>query len=937
MVKYVQRITFMLSWNEIRSRALTFSRKWEGETSEEAERQSFWNDFFDIFGISRRSVARYEERVQRLGKGDGFIDVFWPGVLIGEHKSAGANLNSAYEQASEYFEGLAESERPRYIIVSDYKKIRLYDLEAVGGISQKDFLLKELPAKIRLFGFMAGYEERVFKDEDPINVKAVQKIAKLYEALYQSHYPPELLKKLMVRLVFCFFADDSGIFPKRDMLKEYFQYFTKDDGSDFGPQLSSIFQILDTPYEQRQTTINEDIAQLPYVNGGLFAEPLSMPFFDSKMRKAVIDATEFDWGSVSPAIFGSMFQSVMDDKARHDLGAHYTSEKNILRVINPLFMDGLREELKTCGKNPQKLQVLQNKIASLKFLDPACGCGNFLVVAYRELRLLELEIISMLYATQINSGQKGLSTDILNLSKISITSMHGIEIEEFPALIAQLALWLTDHQMNVKLGELFGEYASRLPLTASGHIRQGNALTTDWNEVVKKEELSYIFGNPPFIAKQDRSPEQKGDMDRIFGSLKGAGELDYVTCWYKKAAAHIQGTNICVGFVSTNSITQGESVGILWPELLNTGIHINFAHRTFKWTNEARGNAGVYCVIIGFSLINESGKRIFDYAEVTGEPHEIPAEHINPYLIDAPDIVVSSRRKPICKVPSASFGSMPNDNGLFLFANEKEKDEFLAKVPSAIKFIRPFLSAKEYLNGELRYCLWLKDAGPEEIQKMPEVLRRVMSVKALREVSKREATKALAKTPTLFGEDRQPATDYILIPRVSSERRYFVPFAFFSVDNIAGDTCIVIANADIFHFGILQSTMHMAWMRQVCGRLESRYRYSNELVYNNFPWPENPSEEIVENIKEKAQEVLNARKQFPNATLSELYNPETMPKSLLDAHATLDRAVDKAYGVRSFENELKRLEFLFGLYQKYLASEPVKLVKPKRTKKQKQP
>lgn len=644
----------MLSWNEMRSRALAFSKEWEGETREDAERQSFWNDFFNIFGIHRRTVARYEERVSRLGKGDGFIDVFWPGTLIGEHKTAGKNLDSAFEQAGEYFDGLKEEERPRYIIVSDYRHIRLYDLESESGIAKHEFALRELPVNIRLFAFMAGYEERVFKDEDPVNAKAVKKIARLYEALYSSLYQPELLKKLLVRLVFCFFADDSGIFPKRDMLKEYFQYLTKEDGSDFGAQLGSVFQILNTPETNRQTTVHEDLAQLPYVNGGLFTEPLPLPFFDSVMRKAVIEATEFDWGAVSPAIFGSMFQSVMDDKARHDLGAHYTSEKNILRVINPLFMDGLRGELKKCGKNPQKLRELQNKLAQLKFLDPACGCGNFLVVTYRELRLLELEIIKLIHADQIKNAQPSLSADILGFSKLSVEQMYGIEIENFPALIAQLALWLTDHQMNVKLGYLFGAPSTRLPLTSTGHITHGNALQVDWENIIPKNNLFAIFGNPPFIGSKIMTDMQRKEVADIFGNLRGAGTLDYVTAWYKKAADHIQSTAIRVGFVSTNSIIQGEQVGILWPDLLKAGIYINFAHRTFKWANEARGKAAVYCVIIGFSLIDEPEKIIFDYEDVRDEPHAIGVKHINPYLIDASDVIVKSRRKPICEI-SASF------------------------------------------------------------------------------------------------------------------------------------------------------------------------------------------------------------------------------------------------------------------------------------------
>ena len=687
--------------------------------------------------------------------------------------------------------------------------------------------------------------------------------------------------------------------------------------------MGKIFQTLNTSPGHRQTTLNEDLAVFPYVNGGLFGvefsekTPFFIPAFNREMRQAVIAATAFDWGAVSPAVFGSMFQSVMDEKARHDLGAHYTSEKNILKIVEPLFLDDLKAELVSAGTSPAKLQALWQKLASLKLLDPACGCGNFLVISYRELRRLEHEIIRRLYLKDIEAGKLSmLTTEVY--SKLHVSQMYGIEIEEFPAEIAQLSLWLADHQMNQELSDIVGQLRSNIPLVDSPHIIHGNALVLEWEKVAPKLELSYILGNPPFVAKQDRNLEQRKDVENMFGKLKGAGELDYVSCWYVKAVRYIKGTDISCAFVSTNSITQGEQASILWPELMRLGVHINFAHRTFKWTNEAQGNAGVYCVIVGFSLVDNTPKRLFDYEAVSGDPHEIKAKNINAYLIDGPDIVITSRRKPSADVPIPSFGSMPNDNGLLLFADKKERDEFIAKEPNAEKFIKPFLSAKEYLNGEMRYCLWLKNAGPEQLKSMPEVLRRVESVRAIRGMSKRLATKKLAEKPFLFGEDRQPDSNYVLIPRVSSERRKYVPFSFFTSDFIAGDTCIVVPRATLYHFGVLQSLMHMAWMRAICGRLESRYRYSNELVYNNFPWPENPSAEKMKAVERAAQAVLDARAQFPNATLADLYNPNTMPKALLDAHHALDRAVDACYGAKKFPVESARLEFLFNLYAEYL-------------------
>ena len=908
-----------ISWNDIRSKALRFAREWADETREAGEYQTFWNEFFDMFGVRRRTIARYQERVNLLAGGRGFIDLFWPGTLIAEHKTAGHDLASAYEQAGSYFDALPEDDRPRYIIVTDYRRVRLYDLEAEGKIEKIEFELRDLPKHINRFGFIAGWQPRTYKEENPINIKAVKAVARLADALAKNNYPRDNIPKLLVRLVFCFFADDSGIFPK-DAFWRYIQFSTREDGGDFGRALGEIFQILNVPTERRQTTLDEDLASLPYVNGGLFAwnfeegAPFFIPSFSREMRQAVLDATKFDWSGVSPAIFGSMFQAIMDEKSRHDLGAHYTSEKNILKIVEPLFLDDLKAELAEAVESPAKLNTLRQKLASLKLLDPACGCGNFLVVSYRELRRLEHEIIRRLYRKEIERKQENFLSSG-EFSKLHVSQMNGIELEDFPVEIAQLSLWLTDHQMNSELSEIIGQFQSRIPLTDSPHIVQGNALALDWETIVPKAALSYILGNPPFVSKQDRSREQKEEMKLVFGALKGEGELDYVTAWYLKAAEYIQGANIGVAFVSTNSIVQGEQAGVLWPELFRRGIKINFAHRTFKWTNEAPGRAAVFCVIVGFGLSLPKRRRLFEYDNPAGEPHEITAENINPYLVDADDVVITARRAPFSDVPLAVFGNMPNDAGQFLFDDEKEKDEFLVKEPKAAKFIRPLLSAKEYLQGGQRYCLWLKGASPDEINALPEVRRRVENVREYRKMSQRAATRALAATPFLFGEDRQPDLNYILIPRVSSERRQYVPLGFFGSEYIVGDTCIAIPGATFYHLGILQSEMHMAWMRAVCGRLKSDYRYSNELVYNNFPWPENPPEEKRRAVEITVERVLGARSGFPNATLADLYDPNTMPKVLLDAHRALDRSADACYSVRTFATEMKRLEFLFGLYQ----------------------
>ncbi|MEK7073413.1 MAG: DNA methyltransferase [Patescibacteria group bacterium] len=911
-----------LSLNEIRTRAQQFSREWEGETRETGEYQSFWNDFFDVFGIKRRSVALYQKKVEMLGQHRGFIDLFWPGKLLVEHKTAGKDLDAAFTQASDYFEGLKEEEKPRYVIVTDYRSIRLYDLEGEKGMTQEAFPLKDLPKHVRQFAFIAGYEARVYKDEDPVNIKAVRSVAKLYEALRFNNYPLEAIDKLLTRLVFCFFADDTAIF-NQGVFGTYLETVSKEDGSDIGAHLSTIFQVLNTPIDKRQTSADEDLLGLPYVDGELFAEPLPAVFGTSAIRKTLLDCAAFNWSSVSPVIFGSMFQSVMDDKARHDLGAHYTSEKNILKVISGLFLDDLHQELAAAGTNHAKLNALWNKIAAITLLDPACGCGDFLVVAYRELRRLEFEILKRLYRKEVAAGQSALPFDVSRVSKLSVERMYGIEILPFPAEIAQLSLWLVDHLANIELGDYFGAPFAKLPLTEAPHIVKGNALRIDWESVVPKNKLSYILGNPPFLGKKEQSKEQKEDMESVWGDEKGAGVLDYVSCWYKKAAVLIYGTRIAVAFVSTNSITQGEQVGILWPWLLARGVKIHFAHRTFRWSNEAAGKAAVHCIIVGFGEFDVPRKQLFDYADISGEPHRSEALNINPYLVDAPDVVVQSNRKPLrSDVPQASYGSFALDDSIYTFS-ENERDTLIAQCPKAARFLRDFIGGQELIHNEKRYCLWLADANPEEIGECPEVARRVDAVRQWRLLSNRETTKKLAQTPYLFAEIRQPETDYIAFPTVSSENRSYIPIAILNASVIASNQVYVIPTADKYVFGILTSTMHNTWIRAVCGRLESRYRYSIAIVYNNFPWPEEPTAAQKKVVESAAQGVLDARAQFATATLADLYNPETMPKVLLDAHHALDRAVDKCYGKRTFANEPERLEFLFGLYKEYTEKQTV--------------
>lgn len=898
-----------LSWNEIKTRAIEFSKEWEDEASEDAEAKSFWDGFFNVFGLTRRRLASFEFQVKKHGGNQGFIDLFWPGMLIVEHKSRGRDLEKAHTQAMDYFPGIKEKDLPKYVLISDFEKFKLYDLEEK---TEQEFLLKDLHKKVHLFGFIAGYKKQEYKEEDEVNIKAAELMGKLYDVMIETGYSGHELNVFLVRILFCLFADDANIFLHHQF-RSYLENRTSEDGSDTGMHIATLFQVLNTAPEKRQATLDEELSQFPYVNGGLFAEQINCPAFNSEMRKRLVEACAFDWSAISPAIFGSLFQSVMDKNERRHLGAHYTSEKNILKLIKPLFLDDLYAELESCGKNIKKLEELHNKIAKLKFLDPACGCGNFLIIAYRELRLLELEILKRRFVQIV------LGFGVASYIRIKPEQFFGIEIDEFPARIAQTAMWLMDHQMNELASEAFGQNIIDLPLGQGATIFNGNALQKDWEEVVPKNELSYILGNPPFIGSRMMTKEQREDISFVFGKIKEVGFLDYVSGWYVKALNYIKDTKIQCAFVSTNSITQGEQVGILWNELLNKyGAKINFAHKTFKWGNEARGKAGVYCVIIGFANFDTDKKYIYEYENVKGEPHQVVVKNINPYLIDAENIVIRNRQKPICNVPEIFFGNMPRDGGNLIFTDE-ERNIFLKDNPGAEKYIKRFIGARDFLHNEKRWCLWLVDTNPSEIKNIAGIMERIEAVKNFRLKSKAKSTRDFAKIPSLFAQRTQPNSSYILIPSTTSENRKYIPIGFLPKYFILSNSSFAISDATLYHFGILESEMHMTWLNYVCGRLESRYRYSKDIVYNNFPWPENPSEEKVKNIEKYAQEVLDVRLKYPTSSLADLYDPLTMPADLVKAHQNLDRAVDSAYGKKSFASSAERMEFLFGLYKKYIS------------------
>ena len=921
----------MVNWRDVQEQAEKFVLDYKDAKDEDRDAKPFWKDLMLAYGVHARSIGAFEERVRVYGRpGVAKIDYFAPHKFLVEAKSRGESLDKAYKQALEYFDALDDEVKPRYIIVSDFASIRVYDLESSRDDKSTEFALEDLPQRVRELAFFTDEEVQQYKPEDPINVRAVKAIGKLYEAIRTTnHFTPAEASRLLTRLVFCFFAEDTNIFEK-NALRKYIDQHTKPDGSDVGAHIDLIFQVLNTDdgtgkKDMRPSTLHPDLSSLPFVNGGLFkpAEGDKAFIGSRDIRDMLLACLSFDWSQVSPEIFGSMFQSVMDEKQRHDLGAHYTSEKNIRKVIDGLFLDDLKAELELAKTNTERLNVLWEKIAKITLLDPACGCGNFLVVAYKELRKIENEIIARLYkhgSSKVKAGHVVLpmGVDLKKLSKVSIENMYGIEIEPFPAEVAKLSLWLMDHMMNMELGALFGEPLRKLPLTEAPHIVQGNALRIDWESVVPKEKLTHILGNPPFLGKKEQDEEQKKDMETVWGNEKGTGVLDYVTCWYKKAADLIAGTRIRVAFVSTNSITQGEQVGVLWPYLLLRGIKIHFAHRTFRWSNEATGKAAVHCVIVGFGDFDVSRKYIFEYEDIKGEPELMKVENINPYLVGAPDVVVEGRTQRINDGPKMNYGSMPIDKGALILSAE-DAESIKKECPQMAEYVRPYMGGEEFLNGGKRFCLWLDKAAPEAIRTCSPIRIRVESARDFRANSGREATKKLASTPYRFGEVRQPENDYILIPKVSSENRQYMPIGIISADVIASGSSLLIPEADFFTFGILSSVMHMAWMRAVCGRLESRYQYSAQIVYNNFPWPEKPTDAQKKVVEDAAQAVLDVRKKYPTATLADLYDPNTMPADLLKAHKALDKAVDACYGKKNFKSEPERLEFLFERYQEYIA------------------
>lgn len=944
-----------LSPNEIRSRAASFSREWAGQGYEKGQTQLFYREFFDVFGVPVKRVATFEEPVKHADTSKrGFIDLFWKGRLLVEQKSMGQNLIKAKTQALDYFPSLKDDDLPRYVLLSDFQTFELYDLEATDPEeAELKFPLKDFAKHAHKFGFITGVEKKTFKDQDPVNIEAAELVGALHDALEDSGYVGHDLERFLVRIVFCLFADDTGIFD-RGIFEDLIERRTSVDGSDLGGWIALLFQTLDTEKgSARPKTLDEDLDAFPHVNGALFKETLRLPSFNSEMRERLLDACRFDWSEISPAIFGSLFQSVMNRAERRQMGAHYTNETNILKTIQPLFLDGLWEEFERLKSRSKKdtrrrseLEKFRDRLGMLRFFDPACGCGNFLIIAYRELRLLEIEVVRELIDYQRDSfGQFNAPLDVSDLSRVNVDQFYGIEIGEFAGRIAETAMWMMDHIMNNRLSLEFGPYYSRIPLRTAPHIVFGNALEMDWAEVLPPAECSYLFGNPPFRGHQYRTTDQQADMWRVWGRKGQVNRLDYVTCWFRKAAEYSAANPaIDMALVATNSITQGEQCGILWPWMFSQKLSIHFAHRAFQWNSEARGKAAVHCVIIGMTRDADRKCAVYEYNHVRGDPHMSPVSRLNGYLIDGPQYAVPARSKPPKGRLIMHKGSQPTDGarrrkpggGYYpltsnLILDKANRDELLAREPQAKKWLRPYVGGDELISGDWRWCLWLKDASPAELRSSAAIQERLKRVRDGRLESPTPSVQAFAKYPTLFTQDRQPKEAYLGLPEVSSETREYIPMAVLPPKVIASNKLQIIVGAPLLYFGILTSTMHMSWMRTVAGRLESRYSYA-PAVYNSFPWPA-LTDTKIKMIEKLAQDVLDARGSFPDTPLEVLYDADNMPPKMRKAHEALDRAVDRLYRRSGFRFERERVEHLFKLFEDTAAPLDTSKTKKRRPKK----
>lgn len=915
--------------NLLQEAARQFADEWKGRGYEKGESQTFWLSLLrNVLGVKQpEKIIRFEEQVHLDNTSfiDGYIESTH--VLI-EQKGLNKDLRqpirqsdgkmlTPFQQAKRYSSELPYSLRPRWVVTCNFRSFLVYDMEKPAN-EPEEILLENLPEEYYRLQFLVNSADGHVKQETEVSLQAGNIVGKLYDALLEQYVHPDspeslrCLNILCMRLVFCLYAEDAGVFGRHAMFHDYLVRFTPEQ---MRTELIRLFRVLDTPYGQRDPYLEDDLAAFPYVNGGLFAGDIEIPRLNAQISDLLLRqaSDDFDWSHISPTIFGALFESTINPVTRRDGGMHYTSIENIHKVIDPLFLDGLRDELnqikalKTDKLRSQRLKAFQQKLASLHFLDPACGSGNFLTETYLSLRRLENECLCLLQA----DGQIALGGDFSPI-QVSIGQFYGIEINDFAVSVARTALWIAEAQMMAETENIVGRDLDYLPLKSYPNIREGNALRMDWEEVCPHGQMNYIMGNPPFVGARlmKQGSEQKQEIQGLFGKIKDVQDLDYVCGWYKKTAEYVQGTKIEAAFVSTNSISQGSQVPILWSVLYKDWhIHINFAYQTFKWNNEANEKAAVHCVIIGFAAFDKPEKFLFGSS---GEKSEV--DNINFYLMAGANVLITARNQPLCDIPKMSFGNQPRDGGYFVISPE-ERAKMVRTSPDIEHWLRPYMGAEEFINAKKRWCLWLKEATPSDLKLNKIIYEKVAAVREFRLSSSAKTTKGYAKVPHLFAQITQPdGVDYLLIPRVSSERRCYVPIGFMKAGTIASDAVQIIPNATLYHFGILTSSVHMAWMRTVCGRLETRYRYSKDIVYNNFPWPA-PTPAQQQKIEHTAQAILDARALYPDSSLADLYDETTMPQELRQAHRENDRAVMKAYGFTSALTEEEIVTKLFVLYE----------------------
>ena len=894
--------------NDISKKAKSFAEYWKNKGYEKGQSQVFWLQLLsEVYGIENPvEFIEFEDQVH-IDKNTGFIDGYIPSTkILIEQKSIDKDLKKGirqsdgslltpFQQAKKYIAELPLSKHPRYVVTCNFKSFLIYNMENPNG-EPEEILLENLEKEYYRLEFLVKTGNEHLKKEMEVSIQAGELVGKLYDEILPLYKNPEneetlkSLNMLCVRLVFCLYAEDANLFGKHSMFHDYLSRF---EVRDLREAIIKLFKVLDTKIEERDPYLDEELAKFPYVNGGLFAdENIEIPQLNENVKEILLNkaSENFDWSEISPTIFGAVFESTLNPETRRKGGMHYTSIENIHKVIDPLFLDELKGELQEIKQisviksKRKKLIEFQERISNLKFLDPACGSGNFLTETYLSLRKLENEVIY-----EITGGQIGFADESFSPIKVNIGQFYGIEINDFAVTVAKTALWIAESQMMKETENILHITLDFLPLKSYTNITEGNALRIDWNNVISKEDLNYIMGNPPFIGKKEQSQEQKKDLLELCDkNTKGIGNIDYVSGWYMKAIRYIKNTRISCAFVSTNSITQGEQVTPLWKELLKDGAKIDFAYKTFRWDSEASLKAQVHCVIIGFSYNDKTNKYIYT------DNRKIKAKNINPYLIDAPNIFIENCSKPLCDVAVMNYGSMPIDNGN-LILNEEEKDELLKENRENSKFIKKYVGGEEIINNKIRYCIWLKQINPKEIKTSKFIMERIRLTKEFREKSKRPQTLKSAQTPYLFGEIRQPDTEMLVIPKVSSESRKYIPITFIESDTIVNGSALIIPNANLYLFGVLISNVHNAWMRVVAGRMKSDYQYSASVVYNTFPWC-TPTEQQKEKIEKTAQAILEARRLYSNCSLADLYDELTMPKELRKAHQENDKAVMEAYG-----------------------------------------